>query len=191
MPYISDWKMPVVAFLIDGYPIYHAYRNNECGAQEQVTLEYWYQVLPDGADCFDDDQWLEFDIRDLKEFKKVEASREKELEKSLPVLIPYEPNYRSLHKHILKKALFSGSLLFHLKLLNKDIEINPYLEQKSFKVDVTRTSSRTRTFQVKARSIAEAERKALEVAGDYDFNETTESDPEYEAEGGVWEVVYE
>jgi hypothetical protein len=180
MPYISDWEIPGVAFLVDGYPIHLVYRNDACSNQDCMLMEHSYQILPDGADPWDTDAWFVFCIDELPEYTKAMKTKD---EDSSDSLFEHEEDRLGFHKHIIKMALVSGSLA---KSMGEKI-IFP-LTEDTWPVDVTRISSRTTTILVKARSVAEAEEKAIEEAGNHDFNQHSESEPEYKSEIRLWPV---
>jgi hypothetical protein len=165
MPYISDWKPAAVAFLIEGFPVYYCYKNNECNMEDAITLDCWYQICVDEDNFWDPDSWYVFDVRTLPEYKADDEARK----------LVYDEGFRELHRDILRKALLSGSIRFL-----QEMQFPP--EERMWKVDITRTVSQTQTVSVTARSSAEAEQAAMARAGDYDFSDLPKTEPEYEAE---------
>lgn len=151
MPYISDWDFPGVAYMIDGFPIYHAYKDNECGAEERMALSFWYQVPEDPEDPWDPDAWVEFDIRKLPEYDGDDDDK------------------------ILKAALESGSLA---KAVGFDIEFP--LKELEWSVPVDRLVVQSATVAIKARSWEEARKLAVETATGMYFS-GREKEAKYEA----------
>lgn len=176
MLYISDWELPQVAFLIYGYPVYHAYEENECSRCEISPLTHRYQILTDGADKWDPEYWVEFEITDLPEYTNATRTEEISTQKGQQILLPYESPYKELHKHILRRALISGSLVRML-----GVKIKFPLQEDTFQVVITRTEVKTKTVSVLARSRIEAESKALDDVGNQDFSQLPGSDPVYKA----------
>ena len=181
MPTVSNWEPPPVAFVIEGYPIYITYKNDECSGEEGIQASCWYAVLVDGGEPFDGDDYIEFDVRELPEYKEAEESRTKELggDPAQQCLIPYEPPYRGFHKRVIYKALINGAFA---EALGAAIKFP--LEKKKWSVGVVRTAHRTKNIEVQARSYAEAEALALEEAPNRLFDQS-EIDADYESGGAI------
>jgi hypothetical protein len=153
MPFISDWKPPRVAYLIDGFPIYYTYKNDECNIDEAIVSSYWFQIPINPEDRWDSEAWVPFDIRNLPQ--------------------------KGTDEEVLRGALVTGELQ---KLTGIRIEFP--LSEKKWSMEVIRTSSRKERFELLARSIEEARKRALEQAPDFDFSDGVEMDDvTYEADG--------
>ena len=50
---------------------------------------------------------------------------------------------------------------------------------KTYTVDIERIAPRTKAFRVQANSIEEAEEKAMQLAGDFDFNQQSSEEAQY------------
>jgi len=168
MPYVSDWVKPDLAFLVEGYPIYHVYKNDETDLSERVALSDWYKVFENEEDLWDPEAGHEFDVRDLPCYRQKHDGRLEKMRAS---------RGREFHEAIVREALESGELADQLGIR---IDFPP--RERKFSGELKRTTTRTMKVIVKARSVAEAEEKALEKAGGLNFNQVSESDPEYEAE---------